>query len=156
MSRKKLARKRKIEADSVYNNVKLGKFINMLMWDGKKSTAERIVYAALDKAAKAKKMKQDDLFKQVIAELSPTVEVKSRRVGGGTYSVPIEPRDSRKDFLAMGWLIRAARKRGSNNMSDKLAAEMLDVLEERGAAMKKKVDVHKTAEASRAFSHLRF
>ncbi|MBE8182197.1 MAG: 30S ribosomal protein S7 [Candidatus Portiera sp.] len=157
MSRKRRASQRKIEADTHYGySVALSKFINMLMWDGKKSIASRVVYDALDSVAKKRKDKPLVIFNKVITDLSPLVEVKSRRVGGATYSVPSEIRESRRIFLAMGWLINAARKRGSGDMTKKLADEINDVLEERGAAIKKKIDVHKAAESSRAFSHLRF
>ena len=156
MSRKKAAVKRKIEPDTMHNSVKLAKFINMLMWNGKKPVAEKIVYDALDIVAKKQKREPLEVFEQVIEVLSPMVEVKSRRVGGATYSVPSEIRADRKLFLAMGWLINAARNRGSGNMTRKLADEIQDALEERGTAMKKKIDVHKAAESSKAFSHLRF
>ncbi len=156
MSRKKAAVKRKIEPDTMYNSVKLAKFINMLMWNGKKPVAEKIVYDALDIVAKKQKREPLEVFEQVIEVLSPVVEVKSRRVGGATYSVPSEIRADRKLFLSMGWLINAARNRGSGNMTRKLADEIQDALEERGTAMKKKIDVHKAAESSKAFSHLRF
>lgn len=156
MSRKKSAIKRKIDPDAIYQNIRLAKFINMLMWNGKKPIAEKIVYGALDMVAKKQKQSPLEVFERVITELSPGVEVKSRRVGGATYSVPSEIRADRKLFLAMGWLIKAARARNKGNMTKKLADEITDALEEKGTAMKKKLDVHKAAESSKAFSHLRF
>lgn len=156
MSRKKSAQKRKIEPDVNYNSAALSKFINMLMWNGKKAVAEKIVYDALDQVASKHKKEPLQVFNQVIETLSPVVEVKSRRVGGATYSVPAEIRADRRRYLAMSWLIKAARQRGGNTMTKKLAAEISDALEDRGSAMRKKVDVHKTAESSKAFSHLRF
>ncbi len=156
MSRRKPAEKRAIVPDPQYESVELARFINMIMWNGKKSVAERIVYDALERATKKKKMKPLDLFTRVIDDLRPVVEVKSRRVGGATYSVPVEIRSARRTTLAMRWLIQAARGRKNQEMDKSLASEFLDVLDERGAAIKKKQDVHKMAEASRAFSHLRF
>ena len=156
MSRKRSAPKRKIEPDVKFNSPALSKFINMLMWNGKKSVAERIVYDALDQVAAKQKKSPLEVFNKVIELLSPVVEVKSRRVGGATYSVPSEIRADRRRYLAMRWLINAARGRGGNAMDRQLAAEISDALEERGTAMRKKIDVHKAAESSRAFSHLRF
>lgn len=157
MSRKKRATPRKIEPDTHFgNSVAIAKFINMLMWDGNKSVARRIVYDALEAVAKRRKEKPLTIFNKVITDLSPLVEVKSRRVGGATYSVPSEIRESRRIFLAMGWLINSARKRGNGDMTKKLSDEINDVLEERGSSVKKKQDVQKAAESSRAFSHLRF
>ena len=156
MSRRRAAVKRAIEPDPQYKSVNLAKFINMLMWNGKKALAEKIVYGAIQFAAEKRKMNGLKLFDQVIAMLEPIVEVKSRRVGGATYAVPIEIRATRRTTLAMRWLIQAARAREDRGMMNALGAELLDALEEKGAAMKKKQDVHKMAESSRALSHLRF
>lgn len=156
MSRRRAAVKRAIEPDPQYKSVNLAKFINMLMWHGKKALAEKIVYGAIQFASEKRKMNGLKLFDQVIAMLEPIVEVKSRRVGGATYAVPIEIRATRRTTLAMRWLIQAARARGDRGMMKALGAELLDALDEKGAAMKKKQDVHKMAESSRALSHLRF
>ena len=156
MSRRRAAVKRVIAPDPQYKSINLAKFINMLMWNGKKSVAERIVYGAIQFASEKRKMEGLKLFDQVIEMLEPIVEVKSRRVGGATYAVPVEIRAARRTTLAMRWLIQAARARDNRGMMNSLGAEFLDALEERGAAMKKKQDIHKMAESSRALSHLRF
>lgn len=156
MARRKAATKRKIDPDPEFHSVRLAKFINMVMWNGKKSIAETIVYGALEKVAKKKQQPPVEIFDAVIEALEPAVEVKSRRVGGATYTVPVEIRTERRTTLAMRWLIDATRKRPGKGMEESLAQELQDVLEERGAAFKKKQDIYKMAEASRAFSHFRF
>ena len=156
MARRKAATKRKIDPDPQFHSVRLAKFINMVMWKGKKSVAEAIVYGALEKVAKQKKQSSLQIFESVIDILEPSLEVKSRRVGGATYTVPVEIRAERRTTLAMRWLISATRKRTGKGMQEILAEELQDVLQERGAAFKKKQDVYKMAEASRAFSHFRF
>lgn len=156
MSRRKSAVKRKIDPDPEFHDLRLAKFINMVMWNGKKSVAETIVYGALEKVGKKKKKAPLEVFQVVIEMLEPMVEVKSRRVGGATYTVPVEIRGDRRTTLAMRWLIDAARRRSGMEMKESLVLELQDAMEERGAAFKKKQDVHKMAEASRAFSHFRF
>ena len=130
--------------------------MNHLMVSGKKSTAERIVYSALDKVAERSKEEPLDIFDRALEAIQPMVEVKSRRVGGATYQVPVEVRPSRRQALAMRWLADAARKRGEKTMEQRLAGEMLDAAEGKGSAVKKREDVHRMAEANKAFSHYRF
>ena len=156
MSRRRAAVKRKILPDPKFASELLAKFINHIMVEGKKSVAESIVYKALDNVSERLGKPHIELFEQVIDELKPQVEVKSRRVGGATYPVPIEVRTARKIALAMSWLVEAARKRNEKSMFLRLANEMQDVLDKKGAAMKKRQDVHRMAEANRAFSHFRF
>jgi len=134
----------------------LTKFINMMMEDGKKSVAERIIYAALDQIAEKKGGNPVDLLEQAMENVRPVVEVKSRRVGGATYQVPVEVRPTRRNSLAMRWLIDSARKRSEKSMAQRLAAELMDAAESRGAAVKKKEDTHRMAEANKAFSHYRW
>ncbi|MEL0036137.1 MAG: 30S ribosomal protein S7, partial [Gammaproteobacteria bacterium] len=126
------------------------------MVDGKKSVAERIVYGALDIVADKKSGEALDVFEQALDNIRPSVEVKSRRVGGSTYQVPVEVRPARQSALAMRWLVEYARKRGEKSMRQRLAGEMIDAVENRGAAVKKREDVHKMAEANKAFSHYRW
>ena len=142
MSRRVRAPIRQILPDPKFGNVVVAKFINILMVSGKKSVAEKVVYEALEKAAEKKQL--------------PAVEVKSRRVGGATYQVPVEVRPVRQNALAMRWLIDAARKRNEKSMAQRLAAEFLEALEDRGAAVKKRDDTHRMAEANRAFAHFRW
>ncbi|HCK91419.1 MAG TPA: 30S ribosomal protein S7 [Gammaproteobacteria bacterium] len=156
MPRRRVVAQRKIIADPKYKSVILAKFVNHVMESGKKSLAEKIVYTALEQVVK--KGKEDPLavFEEALESLKPAVEVKSRRVGGATYQVPVEVRPTRRNALAMRWLVDAARKRGEKTMALRLAGEILDVTDGKGASLRKKEDVHRMAEANRAFSHYRF
>lgn len=157
MSRRRVAEKRTILPDPKYHDQVLAKFINMVMRSGKKSIAEKIVYGALDEIG-AKKKTDDSLavFNQALGNVKPIVEVKSRRVGGATYQIPVEVRSDRGTTLAMRWLVDAAKKRGEKSMGLRLAGELMDASENRGVAIKKREDVHKMAEANKAFSHYRW
>ncbi len=156
MSRRHRAERREINPDPKYGDVVLSKFINCLMYDGKKSVAERIVYEALDRIAE--KTRQDPLqvFHQALENVKPQVEVRSRRVGGATYQVPVEVRPERRQTLAIRWLIHAARARNEYTMVERLSGELMDAANNRGAAVKKREDTHRMAEANRAFSHYRW
>ena len=154
--RKARAKKRVLLPDPIYNDILVTRFLNNLMYDGKKGIAYDIFYDAL--AIVSEKTQEDGLetFKKALANVSPTVEVKSRRVGGATFQIPIEVRPSRRNALGMRWLLNYARKRNGKTMADKLAAEILAAANNEGAAVKKKEDTHKMAEANKAFSHFRF
>jgi small subunit ribosomal protein S7 len=156
MSRKGQAPKRKILPDPKFKDKTISKFINRLMWDGKKSVAERSFYSSIEIVQK--KTDEDGLkvFKQALDNVKPMLEVRSRRVGGSNYQVPVEVRAERKIALAMRWLINSARNRGEKSMQERLAAEIVDAFNQRGTAVKKREDVHKMAEANRAFSHFRW
>ncbi|WP_294947056.1 30S ribosomal protein S7 [Sulfurivirga sp.] len=157
MARRKRAEKRQILPDPKFGDVTLAKFVNVVMKDGKKSIAEKIVYGALEAVAERKK--RDDhvaILKEALENVGPMVEVKSRRVGGATYQVPVEVRPDRRMALAMRWIVEAARKRGEKGMMLRLAGELGDAIENRGAAVKKKEDTHRMAEANKAFSHFRW
>jgi small subunit ribosomal protein S7 len=156
MSRRHVAAKREILPDPKYGDRTLAKFINMVMSRGKKAVAEKIVYGALTEVEQRGKGDALDIFKQALENIEPKVEVKSRRVGGATYQVPIEVRSNRRLALAMRWLVDAARKRGEKSMGQRLANEMLEAFENRGTAVRKREDTHKMAEANRAFSHYRW
>ncbi|WP_432696865.1 30S ribosomal protein S7 [Marinobacterium sp. YM272] len=156
MPRRRVAAKREILPDPKFGNITLAKFINHLMISGKKSVAERIVYGALSKVEERTKGDAIELFDKALETVAPAVEVKSRRVGGATYQVPVEVRPSRRTALAMRWLVDAARKRGEKSMDLRLAGELIDAAEGRGAAVKKREDVHRMAEANKAFAHYRF
>lgn len=156
MSRRNEAPKREILPDPKYGNVRLAKFINILMLDGKKAVAERVMYGALDQLKEKGSADPLEMMELALENVSPAVEVKSRRVGGATYQVPVEVRPVRRNALAMRWLIDAARKRGEKSMTLKLAGELSDASEKRGAAVKKRDDVHRMAEANKAFSHYRW
>ena len=156
MSRRHVAAKREILPDPKYGDRTLAKFINMVMDSGKKAVAERIVYGALDEVEKRGRSDALNIFKQALENVEPNVEVKSRRVGGATYQVPVEVRQSRRVALAMRWLVDAARKRNEKSMGQRLASEVLEAFENRGTAVKKREDTHKMAEANRAFSHYRW
>ena len=156
MPRRRSPEKRKVIPDPKFQDVIVAKFMNHIMKDGKKSVAEKIVYGAFNIVDKDKKSDPVEVFKKALDEVGPVVEVKSRRVGGATYQVPVEVRPSRRQALAMRWLVDAARKRNEKSMAQKLAAEVLSAAKEEGAAVKKKVDTHKMAEANKAFSHFRF
>ena len=155
--RRRAAPKRKIIPDSKYESELVAKFMNQLMVDGKKSIAEKIVYGAFDELEKSvQKESPVDVFKKVLDQVAPVVEVRSRRIGGATYQVPVEVRAKRRTALAMRWLVEAARKRKEKSMPARLAAELKEAKEGRGSAVKKKEDMHKMAEANKAFSHFRF
>jgi small subunit ribosomal protein S7 len=153
MSRRRAAKKRVVLADPKYNDYIVAKFINCIMEKGKKSVAESIVYDAFDVVQSRMSSNPLAIFLEVIKSISPTLEVRSRRVGGATYQVPVKVRDSRAIALAIRWLINASRSRAGRTMSEKLAAELMDAANNRGAAVKKRDDTHKMAEANRAFSH---
>jgi small subunit ribosomal protein S7 len=156
MSRRRVATKREIIPDPRYGSVMLTKFMNMIMESGKKSIAEGIVYGALDVIEKKGHSEPLDVLSKALDNVQPRVEVKSRRVGGATYQVPVEVRPSRRMALAMRWLIDASRKRNERRMATKLAGELLDAFENRGSAAKKREDTHRMAEANKAFSHYRW
>ena len=154
--KKRAALTREILPDPKYSDQLVSKFINTLMWGGKKSTAEHIVYGAFDTI---KEKKNDDpikLFRQALENIKPVVEVRSRRVGGATYQVPVEVRSERRVSLGLRWLINAARERGERNMEDRIASEIMEALDNKGAAIKKREDTHKMAEANKAFAHYRW
>lgn len=156
MSRRRAAESRSILPDPKYGDQVLAKFINMIMRSGKKSVAEKIVYGALDEIKLKKKEDALEVFSKALANVRPIVEVRSRRVGGATYQIPIEVRTDRSQTLAMRWLVDSAKKRGEKNMGLRLAGELLDAADNRGSAMKKKEETHKMAEANKAFSHYRW
>ena len=156
MPRRRVVAKREVLPDPKFGSQTLAKFINVVMVDGKKSVAERIVYGALDIVADKKSGEALDVFEQALDNIRPSVEVKSRRVGGSTYQVPVEVRPARQSALAMRWLLEYARKRGEKSMRQRLAGEMINAVDNRGAAVKKREDVHKMAEANKAFSHYRW
>jgi small subunit ribosomal protein S7 len=159
MSRRSQAPKRTILPDPKFGSELLAKFMNMLMHDGKKSVAESIVYGALERISERQtrdERKAIELLEQALENVKPVVEVKSRRVGGATYQVPVEVRPQRRQTLAMRWLIEAARNRSEKSMAWRLAHELMDAAENRGTAVKKKEDTHRMAEANKAFSHYRW
>ena len=159
MSRRAQAPKRTILPDPKYGSQLLAKFMNMIMNDGKKSVAERIIYGALDRISEKESQAEStplELLEQALENVKPMVEVKSRRVGGATYQIPIEVRPARRQTLAMRWLIEAAIKRSEKSMAHRLAHELMDAADNRGTAVKKKEDTHRMAEANKAFSHYRW
>jgi small subunit ribosomal protein S7 len=156
MSRRHRAEKRDINPDPKYGDVIITKFMNAVMKQGKKSVAERIVYNALERMESRAKQDPVQMFHQALDNVMPAVEVRSRRVGGATYQVPVEVRSERRQALAIRWIITAARGRNENTMVDRLSAELLDAANNRGTAVKKREDTHKMAEANRAFSHYRW
>jgi len=156
MSRRRAAIKRSVIPDPRFGSEMLTKFMNLLMLNGKKSVAEKIVYGALDTISEKGHEEPLEVLSKALENVQPRVEVKSRRVGGATYQVPVEVRPARRAALAMRWLIEAARKRNERTMPAKLAGELLDAFEGRGAANKKREDVHKMADANKAFSHYRW
>ncbi|GIX22376.1 MAG: 30S ribosomal protein S7 [Gammaproteobacteria bacterium] len=156
MPRRRVVAQREVLPDPKFGSQKLAKFINVVMRDGKKSVAERIVYQALELAADRRKSEPLDVLEKALENVSPMVEVKSRRVGGATYQVPVEVRPARRQALAMRWLVDAARNRGEKSMINKLAGELADAAEGRGAAVKKREDTHRMAEANQAFAHYRW
>ena len=156
MPRRREVPKREILPDPKFHNIEVAKFINVLMTSGKKSVAERIVYGAFEQIGKRGGKDPVEVFTQALQNSRPMVEVKSRRVGGANFQVPVEVRPVRRMALAMRWLREAARKRGEKSMGQRLAAELLDASEGRGGAVKKREEVHRMAEANKAFSHFRF
>ena len=157
MPRRREVPKRCILPDPKYQDQTVAKFINIIMRDGKKSIAERIMYGALSRVAERLKSEPPlEVFTRALENTRPTVEVKSRRVGGATYQVPVEVRPSRRTALAMRWLVEAARTRPEKSMTERLAGELLDAAENRGGAARKRQDTHRMAEANKAFSHYRF
>ena len=157
MPRRRVVGQRKILPDPKFHNELLAKFINILMVDGKKSTAEKIVYGALDILTEKNSEKTHlELFEEALDNIRPQVEVKSRRVGGATYQVPCEVRPNRRNALAMRWLVDAARKRGEKGMGARLAGEIFEATENRGSAVKKREDTHRMADANKAFAHYRW
>ena len=157
MSRRRKADKRDIIPDPKFNDRVLSRFINIVMYGGKKSTAEKIVYRALDIAsAKLKSKNSLDLFKTALNNVKPGIEVRSRRVGGATYQVPVEVKTKRSQTLALRWLLEASRKRKNKTMSDKLFNELMDASQKKGSAIKKREDTHKMAESNKAFAHYRW
>jgi small subunit ribosomal protein S7 len=156
MSRRHRAEKRDIIPDPKYGDLVLTKFMNSLMYQGKKSAAERIVYAALEKIESKAKRDAIQMFHEALDNVKPAIEVRSRRVGGATYQVPVEVRMDRRQALAIRWIITAARGRNENTMEERLSGELLDAANNRGTAVKKREDTHRMAEANRAFSHYRW
>ncbi|MEM0948118.1 MAG: 30S ribosomal protein S7 [Pseudomonadota bacterium] len=156
MSRRHAAEKREVLPDAKYGDRVLTKFMNNLMIDGKKSVAERIVYSAFDRVEDRLKKAPVEVFHEALDNIKPSVEVRSRRVGGATYQVPVEVRPERREALAIRWLITACRARNENTMEERLAGELADAVNGRGAAVKKREDTHKMADANKAFSHYRW
>ena len=156
MPRRRVVAKREILPDPKFGNITLAKFMNHVMVSGKKAVAERIIYGALDMVESRLKEDPVAVFESALENISPVVEVKSRRVGGATYQVPIEVRPSRRIALAMRWMVDYARARGEKSMSQRLAGEIIDAHQNKGGAVKKREDVHRMAEANKAFSHFRF
>ncbi|HEY9037209.1 MAG TPA: 30S ribosomal protein S7 [Pseudomonadales bacterium] len=156
MPRRRVVAKREVLPDPKYGSITLAKFVNHIMVDGKKSVAEKIVYGALGAVQERLKGDPVAVFEQALENVAPVVEVKSRRVGGATYQVPVEVRPSRRAALAMRWLVEYARARGEKSMPQRLAGELMDAAQGKGGAVKKREDVHRMAEANKAFSHYRF
>ena len=156
MSRRRHIEKREVLPDAKFGDRMLTKFMNNLMKDGKKSGAEAIVYNALDRVETRLRREPVDVFHEALGNVKPSVEVRSRRVGGSTYQIPVEVRPERRDALAVRWLISAARKRNEHTMEERLAGELMDAVNLRGAAVKRREDTHKMAEANKAFSHYRW
>ena len=156
MSRRHSAEKREVLPDAKFGDRVLTKFMNNLMHDGKKSVAEGIVYGAPDRVAKKIRRAPIEVFHEALDNIKPSVEVRSRRVGGATYQVPVEVRPERREALAIRWLIDASRKRNENTMEERLAGELIDAVNSRGTAVKKREDTHKMADANKAFSHYRW
>ncbi len=156
MPRRRVAGKREVLPDPIYNSILVTKFINGVMWAGKKSTAEQIFYGAMEKIAAKTGEEPLKVFKKALDNVSPALEVKSRRIGGATYQVPIEVTKDRRNTLAIRWVVTNSRKRGEKTMTDRLVGELLDSYNNRGGAIKKREDIHRMAEANRAFAHYRF
>ncbi len=156
MSRRHRAEKREILPDAKYGDRVVTKFMNNLMYDGKKSVAEGIVYGALTRVESKMKRAPVEIFHEALDNIKPSVEVRSRRVGGATYQVPVEVRPERREALAIRWLIKSSRARNEHTMEERLAGELMDAVNGRGAAVKKREDTHKMADANKAFSHYRW
>ena len=156
MSRKKTQPKKVVTPDPIFNSTIIPKLINSIMYDGKKVVAEKIVYEAIEKIKSKTKEEPINVFNEAINNIKPTVEVRSRRVGGATYQVPVEVKTKRAQALAIRWLVDASRKRKDKHMSDKIFNELYDAYEKKGSAVKKREDVHKMAEANKAFAHFRW
>ena len=156
MSRKSKAPKRIFYPDPVYESTILAKFINFVMYDGKKATAEKIIYNTLDKIKNKTKEDPIKIFNDAISNIRPNLEVRSRRVGGATYQVPVEVKSNRSQALALRWILDASRKRKNKTMAEKLSFELLDAYQKKGSAIKKKEDTHKMAESNKAFAHFRW
>ncbi|HOJ99399.1 MAG TPA: 30S ribosomal protein S7 [Termitinemataceae bacterium] len=156
MGRKRKAIERPVAPDPKYNSVLVSKFVNRMMWEGKRSICLKIVHEALEILQQKSEKEALEVFTKAIDNVKPVLEVKSRRVGGATYQVPVEIRESRREVLGMRWIIQAARARSGHDMSERLAAELLDAYNNTGTAVKKKEDTHKMAEANKAFAHYRW
>lgn len=156
MPRRRVAGKRRVLPDPIYNSILVTKFINGVMWEGKKSVAEKIFYGAMEKIAEKTGEEPLKVFKKAVDNVKPTLEVKSRRIGGATYQVPLEVTQDRRNTLAIRWIVGNARKRNEKTMVDQLVGELLDAINNRGSAVKKKDDVHRMAEANKAFAHYKF
>ena len=156
MSRKKTQPKKVVTPDPIFNSKIIPKLINSIMYDGKKVVAEKIVYEAIEKIKSKTKEEPINVFNEAINNIKPTVEVRSRRVGGATYQVPVEVKTKRAQALAIRWLVDASRKRKDKHMSDKIFNELYDAYEKKGSAVKKREDVHKMAESNKAFAHFRW
>jgi small subunit ribosomal protein S7 len=156
MPRRRVAAKREVLPDPIYNSIAVTKFINGLMWQGKKSVAEKIFYGAMIKLGEKAGDEPLKAFKKALDIVAPTLEVKSRRIGGATYQVPLEVSRDRRNTLAIRWIVANSRNRSEKTMEDRLVGELLDVVNGRGGALKKKDDVHRMAEANKAFAHYRF
>lgn len=156
MARRRVAARREILPDPIYNSVVVTKFINGMMWDGKKAVAEDIFYRAMEKIGEKTGEEPLKVFKKALDTVAPTLEVKSRRIGGATYQVPLEVSKDRRNTLAIRWIVSNARNRSEKTMQDRLVGEILDSTSGRGGAVKKKEDVHRMAEANKAFAHYRF
>ncbi len=154
--RRRKAPVREVLGDPIYGNKVVTKFVNKMMFDGKKSVAEKIIYATFDRIEEKTKEKGIEVFEKALERVRPATEVRSRRVGGATYQVPVEVRPARQQSLSIRWLLEAARKRNERTMVDRLANELIDAANDRGSAFKKKEDVHKMAEANKAFAHYRW
>ncbi len=156
MPRRRVAGKREVLPDPIYNSIMVTKFINGVMWEGKKAVAEKIFYGAMEKLGEKTGEEAAEGFKKALDNVAPTLEVKSRRIGGATYQVPLEVTSDRRNTLAIRWIVTNARNRSEKTMEDRLVGELLDSTNNRGGAMKKKDDVHRMAEANKAFAHYRF
>ena len=154
--RRRKAPVREVLGDPIYNNKVVTKFINKMMYDGKKSVSEKIIYAAFDKIEEKSGEKGIEVFEKALEKVKPLVEVRSRRVGGATYQVPVEVRPARQQSLSIRWILEATRKRNERTMVERLANELMDAVNDRGAAFQKREDVHKMAEANKAFAHYRW
>jgi small subunit ribosomal protein S7 len=156
MPRRRVAGKREVLPDPIYNSVMVSKFINGVMWQGKKAVAEQIFYGAMEKLAERTGDEPLKVFKRALDNVSPNLEVKSRRIGGATYQVPLEVTKDRRNTLAIRWIVSNARNRNEKTMQDRLVGELMDAINNRGGAVKKREDVHRMAEANKAFAHYRF